>query len=75
MYDTMLQDVDLLTPTGYPQVNGIPPKVIVTVPTADGKLDKLIHISSEKFDNLAVRDQAEHSKLMKQRIASRGNLE
>ena len=45
------------------------PKVIVTVPTAEGNIDKLIHYSNENFDNLTAKDQIEHTKMMKKRIA------
>lgn len=48
--------------------NLLSPKVIVTVPTAEGNFDKLLHYSNERFDNLAVKDQIEHSKKMKQRM-------
>ena len=45
------------------------PKVIVTVPTAEGNIDKMIHYSNENFDNLAAKDNMEHYRRMKQRIA------
>ncbi|XP_067937704.1 monocarboxylate transporter 7-like [Watersipora subatra] len=45
------------------------PKVIVTVPTAEGNIDKLIHYSNENFDHLAAKDQVEHNKRMRERIA------
>lgn len=48
--------------------NLLAPKVLVTVPTAEGNFDKLIHYSNERFDNLAIKDQIEHSKKMKQRL-------
>jgi len=44
------------------------PKVIVTVPTAEGNLDKMIHYSNERFNDLAVKDQVEHARRMRQRI-------
>ena len=46
------------------------PAVIVTVPTEEGNLDKMIHYSSECFDSLVVRDQQEHIKTMKQRVSN-----
>ena len=48
--------------------NLLAPKVLVTVPTAEGNFDKLIHYSNERFDNLTIKDQIEHSKKMKQRL-------
>jgi len=42
--------------------------VIVTVPTAEGNFDKLIHYSNERFDKLAAKDQQEHNRRMRERV-------
>lgn len=49
------------------------PRVIVTVPTAEGNLDKRIHYSNDCFDKLAARDQVYHARLMRERARHRGD--
>lgn len=49
-------------------MDALAPKVIVTVPTAEGNLDKMIHYSNDCFDKCAARDQQDHVKLMRQRL-------